>query len=63
MLVATLIILLVMLTLSVGTLLAFSWAASNRQFEDLQNGAEVIFDPDEPIGDPTDPEIRRNRNE
>ena len=42
---------------SLGTLLAFSWAASNRQFEELDGAAETIFDADEPIGKPTDPAI------
>lgn len=55
MLVAVIIILVVMLLGSLGSLFAFSWAAKNHQFENLEQAAESIFDADEPIGEPTDP--------
>lgn len=54
MFIAVTVILVVMLLGSFGTLLAFSWAATHRQFEDLEAAAESIFDADEPIGTPTD---------
>ncbi|WP_411826061.1 cbb3-type cytochrome oxidase assembly protein CcoS [Luteolibacter sp. AS25] len=57
MLAAVIIILIVMLMGSLGSLFAFSWAANNHQFEDLGNAAEMIFDADEPIGRPTDPSL------
>lgn len=59
---AIVIVMLIMTLASLGTLVAFSWAANNRQFEDLDGAAETIFDPDEPIGQPTDPAIP-NANE
>ena len=34
--------------------LAFFWAAKSGQFSNLSNGAESIFDEEEPIGTPTD---------
>ncbi len=55
MLTAVIVILIVMLLGSLGSLFAFSWAAKNHQFEDLGQAAETIFDADEPIGKPTDP--------
>ena len=33
---------------------AFLWAVRNKQFKDLNAGAYVIFDEDEPIGKMTD---------
>ena len=47
---ASMILLLVMLTLSFVTLLAFSQAAANGGFENPQATAESIFDEAEPIG-------------
>jgi cbb3-type cytochrome oxidase maturation protein len=32
----------------------FVWAARTGQFHDFQRGATSIFDPDEPLGRPTD---------
>jgi cbb3-type cytochrome oxidase maturation protein len=55
MLLPSLVILVVMLTLSFVTLLAFSKTASSGQFENPQEAARSIFDADEPIGKPTDP--------
>lgn len=40
--------------LSGSAFLAFYWAARTGQFRNVQQGAEVIFDKDEPIGTPTD---------
>jgi len=40
--------------LSGSALIAFYWAAKSGQFRDLKKGSEVIFDDDEPIGQPTD---------
>lgn len=54
MVIAVSIVLAIMLLGSVATLLAFSWAASHQQFENLEEAAESIFDADEPIGTPTD---------
>lgn len=61
MLTASLVILVVMITLSFVTLLAFSQAAAAGQFEDPEEASKSIFDADEPIGEPTDPSLR-NRN-
>lgn len=57
MLTAIIIVMVIMTLASLGTLFAFTWAANNRQFEELDEAAETIFDPDEPIGKPTDPAI------
>lgn len=59
MFVATLVILVVMLTLGFITTMAFSWAASNRQFENMEEASRVIFDADECVGRPTDPALQR----
>lgn len=40
--------------LSGSALIAFYWAAKTGQFQNIQRGAEVIFDEEEPIGRPTD---------
>lgn len=50
---AIILILLVFLgaSLAIG---AFFWAVRNKQFKDLNAGAYVIFDEDEPIGKMTD---------
>lgn len=40
--------------LSGSAILAFYWAAKTGQFRNLNEGAKVIFDADEPIGKPTD---------
>lgn len=40
--------------LSGSALVAFYWAAKTGQFRNLRQGAQVIFDEDEPIGQPTD---------
>ena len=58
MLVAITIVLIVMLLGGIGTVFAFSWAATHQQFENLDKAAESIFDADEPIGEPTDPFIK-----
>jgi cbb3-type cytochrome oxidase maturation protein len=47
---------------------AFFWAVRNKQFKDLNAGAYVIFDEDEPIGKMTDnvfgiPERNHKRGE
>lgn len=57
MLVASLVILVVMITLSFITLVAFSQAAGTGQFENPEEAARSIFDSDEPIGEPTDPNL------
>lgn len=59
MFVAVFVILLVMVTLGVVTTIAFSWAASNRQFENMEDASRVIFDADECVGRPTDPGLLR----
>jgi len=35
-------------------ILALVWAEKDRQFDDVGAGAVSIFDPDEPVGVPTD---------
>ncbi len=57
MLTAAIFVLIVMLILSAITVIAFSWAAGSGQFEDPADGARVIFDDDEPEGEPTDPNL------
>ena len=42
------------LAITGSAVLALYWAARNRQLENLQKGAESIFDEDEPIGEMTD---------
>lgn len=37
-----------------AAVLALGWALRNGQFENFQQGAQSIFGPDEPIGEPTD---------
>lgn len=59
MFVASFVILVVMLTLGFITTMAFSWAASNRQFENMDEASRVIFDADECVGRPTDSELQR----
>lgn len=63
MLLPSFVILVVMLTLSFVTLLAFSKTASSGQFEDPQEAARSIFDADEPIGKPTDPLLQNPPDE
>lgn len=58
---ATLLILLVMVTLSLITLTAFARAAASGQFEKPAEGARTIFDSSEPAGIPTDPELEDKR--
>ncbi len=43
-----------MAALVVTGVLGFYWAGKNGQFKNLDEGAKVIFDEDEPIGKPTD---------
>jgi len=40
--------------LSGSALIAFYWAAKTGQFRNVNSGANVIFDSDEPVGKPTD---------
>lgn len=40
--------------LSGSAIAVFYWAAKTGQFRNLRKGSEVIFDHDEPIGQPTD---------
>ena len=61
MFVAVFVFLLVMVTLGVVTTIAFSWAASNRQFENMEDASRVIFDADECVGRPTDPALQREK--
>lgn len=37
-----------------AAVLALGWAFRNGQFENFDQGARSIFDPDEPVGEPTD---------
>lgn len=63
MIVASLVILVVMLALSFVTLLAFSQAAAHGHFEDPEAAARSIFDADEPVGEPTDPNLQIDKND
>lgn len=60
MIAASIIILIVMLTLSFVTLIAFSKAAASGQFENTREAAESIFDADEPIGETTDINLKKH---
>lgn len=42
------------LSITGSAVFALYWAARNNQLEDLQKGAESIFDEDEPMGETTD---------
>ncbi len=54
MIVAAILILGGLIFLSGSALLAFYWAAKDGQFSNLEQASEVIFDEDEPVGQPTD---------
>jgi cbb3-type cytochrome oxidase maturation protein len=45
-----------------AAVLALGWAVRDGQFENFERSARRIFDPDEPIGQPTDyfPDLRSN---
>jgi len=58
MVIAAIVILIVMLFTGFVTLMAFSWAASDRQFENFEDASRVIFDADEREGEPTDPNLK-----
>jgi cbb3-type cytochrome oxidase maturation protein len=57
---AAIIVLIVMLATGFVTLVAFSWAASDRQFENFDDASRVIFDADEREGEPTDPALKNH---
>lgn len=40
-----------------AAVLALAWAVREGQFTQFQRAAEAIFDPDEPIGTPTDRQL------
>ncbi len=61
MIAVSLVILGVMVTLSLLTLIAFAKAASTGQFEKPEEGARIIFDADEPVGTPSDPELAKHQ--
>ncbi len=42
------------LVMGASLVFAFWWAAKTGQFRDMKQGAESIFDADEPVGQPTD---------
>ena len=48
------IIILVIFLGGVIAISAFIWAVRNRQFNDFNAGAYVIFDEDEPVGEMTE---------
>lgn len=54
MLLAAIIILLVMGAGATAVVASFFWAAKNQQFENIEEGSLTIFDPAEPVGEPTD---------
>ena len=39
---------------SVFAILAFYWAAKHGHLQNVESGAKIIFDDEEPIGRPTD---------
>ena len=39
---------------SVFAILGFYWAAKHGHLQNVENGAKIIFDDEEPIGKPTD---------
>ncbi len=43
-----------MFALGATAVLALYWAGRNGQFANMKKGAQVIFDEDEPVGEPTD---------
>ena len=54
-----------LILLSGSALLALFWAAKDRQFHDMNAGSRVIFDDEEPEGQPTDmvlPDTRRKKS-
>jgi len=54
MLIPTVVVLIVMGIGIAAALSAFWWAAKNKQFENVEEGARAIFDESEPIGEATD---------
>ncbi len=54
-----------MIVLGTSAVLGLFWAARDGQFSDMKRGARVIFDEDEPEGEPTDIvfETRRERKQ
>jgi len=54
MLIATILVFLVMSLGITTALAAFWWAAKDKQFENIEDGAYCIFDEAEPINRPTD---------
>lgn len=63
MVIASVIILIVMLSMSGITLAAFSWAAESKQFENLNESSKCIFDTDEPVWTPADSELLRLKSQ
>lgn len=59
---ASLIVLIVMIALAVLTVGAFCWAASHKQFENFEDSSQVIFDEDEPVGQPTDSRLSNSQS-
>lgn len=51
---ASLILISVVFLAAAFAIAAFVWAIRNKQFKDLNAGAFVIFDEEEPIGEMTD---------
>ncbi len=47
-------VVLVALALLASAVYALSWAVKHRQFQQLEQGATVIFDDEEPMGRTTD---------
>jgi cbb3-type cytochrome oxidase maturation protein len=49
-------LILILIAILGGTMamLAFIWAVRNKQFKDLNAGAYIIFDEEEPVGKMTD---------
>jgi cbb3-type cytochrome oxidase maturation protein len=65
---AGLVLILVVLVGGAMAILAFLWAVRTKQFKDLNAGAYIIFDEEEPVGRMTDntfgfPEAEKSANE
>jgi cbb3-type cytochrome oxidase maturation protein len=52
--IATALVFLTLVGITVAAVMAFVWAARSGQFRDMNAGARVIFDLDEPEGQATD---------
>lgn len=54
-----------MIVIGATAVIGLFWAARDGQFSDMKRGSRVIFDDEEPVGEPTDIvfETRRERKQ